>query len=103
MTPGCADYFIPLREALNDSFYPALLGGPVSEHDVCLFALPTRFGGLGISDPVKSALLAFSSSHEVPLYWWMLFMVWRSFVWQLIWISWPGFTRMFLGGMAFVS
>ena len=44
-------------------FYPALLGSPVSEHAwsmfVCLFVLPARFGGLDISDPVESAVLAF--------------------------------------------
>ena len=40
------------------------MGGSVSEHEVCLFGFPARFGGLGISDPVKSAGLAFSSSRE---------------------------------------
>ena len=29
-----------------------------------MFALPARFGGLGIGDPVESAPLAFSSSRE---------------------------------------
>ena len=36
----------------------------LNEHEVRLFALPARFGGLGISDPVESAMLAFSSSRE---------------------------------------
>ena len=40
------------------------MGGSVSEHEVRLFSFPARFGGLGISDPVKSAGLAFSSSRE---------------------------------------
>ena len=62
--PDCANHFVPLRNVLNDSFYPALLGGPTSTHELCLFALPARFGGLGISDPVESALMAFSSSRE---------------------------------------
>ena len=31
---------------------------------MCLFTLSARFVGLGISDPVESALLAFLSSHE---------------------------------------
>ena len=62
--PECATLFAPLQVTLYTQFYPALLGGPVSEHEVRLFALPARFGGLGISDPVESAMLAFSSSRE---------------------------------------
>ena len=50
--------------ALRTQFYPALFDGPVSEHEVRLLALPARYGGLGISDPVESAMLAFSSSRE---------------------------------------
>ena len=64
MIPDCTNHFVPLRNVLNDSFYPALLGGPTSTHELCLFALPAIFGGLGISDPVESALMAFSSSRE---------------------------------------
>ena len=59
-----ANFFTPLQDALNDVFYPILFGGSVSEHEVRLFGFPARFGGLGISDPVKSADLAFSSSRE---------------------------------------
>ena len=61
-------FFLPCLEALNDVFYPALLDGPVSLHEVQLFALPARFGGLGIGYPVWTASWAFSLSHEVPLY-----------------------------------
>ena len=57
-------FFAPLRKVLHDLFYPTLLGDPVSEHEVRLFSLPARFGGLGISDPVESASLAFLSSRE---------------------------------------
>ena len=64
MIPDCALLFYPLLEALNDVFYPALFGSPVSQHEVQLFALPARFGGLGINDPVESAPWVFSSSRE---------------------------------------
>ena len=30
-------FFTPLRDALNDVFYPIVLGGSVSEHEVRLF------------------------------------------------------------------
>ena len=60
--PNCATAFVPLRDAIHHQFYPAVLDGPVSEIEVQLFDLPARAGGLGISDPVESASVAFSSS-----------------------------------------
>ena len=60
--PNCATAFVPLRDAIHHQFYPAVLGGPVSEIEVQLFDLPARAGGLGILDPVESATVAFSSS-----------------------------------------
>ena len=60
--PNCATAFVPLRDAIHHQFYPAVLGGPVSEFEVQLFDLPARAGGLGILDPVESASVAFSSS-----------------------------------------
>ena len=62
MIPNCATTFVPLRDAIHHQFYPAVLGGPVSEIEVQLFDLPARAGGLGTSDPVESASVAFSSS-----------------------------------------
>ena len=59
MTPNCATAFVPLRDAIHHQFYPAILGGPVSEIEVQLFDLPACAGGLGISE---SASVAFSSS-----------------------------------------
>ena len=62
MIPNCATAFVPLRDAIHHQFYPAVLGGPVSEIEVQLFDLPAHAGGLGISDPLESASVAFSSS-----------------------------------------
>ena len=41
--PGCAEHLILLQNTcrLRTSFFPALLGGPVSEAKVCLFSLVT--------------------------------------------------------------
>ena len=64
MIPDCAQLFVPLHDVLNASFYPALLGGHVSEVEVHLFALPARYGGLGVSDPVESAPLSYVPSTE---------------------------------------
>ena len=62
MISYCATAFVPLRNAIHHQFYPAVLGGPVSEIEVQLFDLPPRAGGLGISYPVESTSVAFSSS-----------------------------------------
>ena len=62
--PDCATLFTLLQVTLCIQFYPALFDGPVTEHEVRFFALPARFGCLGISDQVESAMLAFSSSRE---------------------------------------
>ena len=56
--------FHPLLETLNGVFHPALLGNSVSQHEVQLFALLDRFGGLGIDGPVETASMALSSSRE---------------------------------------
>ena len=53
-----------LFEVLNNAFYPVVLDGPVSQHEVQLFAHPARFGSLGIGYPVGTASWAFSFSHE---------------------------------------
>ena len=55
MIPNCATVFVPLRDAIHHQFYPAVLGGPVSEFEMQLFDLPAHAGGLGISDPEESA------------------------------------------------
>ena len=55
---------MPLQHVINSIFYPSLFGGAVSETELALFTLPTRFGGLGITNCVESACLAFRSSRE---------------------------------------
>ena len=56
----------PLLEVLNDVFYPVLLDGPVSQHEVQLFALPARFRGSSIQ---QGLLLGHFYLHmRVPLY-----------------------------------
>ena len=62
--PECGTLFASLQHAINSIFYPSLFGGTVSENEIALFSLPTRFGGLGITNCVESASLAFWSSRE---------------------------------------
>ena len=51
-----------LFEVLNDAFYPVVLDGPVSQHEVQLFAHRARFSGLGIGCPLGIASWVFSLS-----------------------------------------
>ena len=62
--PECGTLFAPLQYAINSIFYPSLFGSAVSEKEIALFSLPTRFGGLGINNCVESASLAFQSFRE---------------------------------------
>ena len=48
--PDAADAFLPLEDAINKTFLPALLGRSVNPRERALLALPARFGGLGISN-----------------------------------------------------
>jgi len=64
VVPECGSLFAPLQHAINSIFYLALFGGTVSEQEIALFSLPTRFGGLGIANCVNYASLAFQSSRE---------------------------------------
>ena len=50
--PECGTLFVPLQHAINSTFYPSLFGGSVSENKIALLSLPTRFGGLGITNCV---------------------------------------------------
>ena len=56
--------FCPLREAINESFIPNLFAAPISEYETNLVCRPSRFGGLGINDPVKTAAWNFDISKK---------------------------------------
>ena len=60
VVPDCAGAIKPLSE----QFFPALLGGVVTEAEEALFALPTSLAGLGIFDPTKTASLAYKTSRQ---------------------------------------
>ena len=61
---GCDEEYAPLRDALQRVFTSALLGREILEREHALFALPAKYGGLAIPDPVSTAPTAFSVSLE---------------------------------------
>ena len=64
-TPGTGNFFEPLEAVIRNSFIPALIGQQPDNLTRDLFALPPRFGGLGLRNPVKSALDEFHSSLQL--------------------------------------
>ena len=62
---GVSQLFQPLEDAIRDTLIPAIVGREISENERRLLALPTRFGGLGISNPVETSDLEYTSSKYV--------------------------------------
>ena len=56
----------PLEYALRQKLLPALTGRDgITDTERELFALPIKFGGLGIANPTKTANAQYSSSQRV--------------------------------------
>ena len=63
---GIGDLLQPLEDAIRQRFLPALTGRESpGELERELFALPTRLGGLGITDPTTSVGDHFQASKQV--------------------------------------
>ena len=61
-----SDLFQPLEKTINTIFIPALLGvKSITDLERRLLALPYRYGGLGIRNPVNTADLAYKSSAKI--------------------------------------
>ena len=52
---GIAPLFMPIEDAIRETLIPALIGRHVSDLERRILALPYRYGGMGIRDPVQSA------------------------------------------------
>ena len=60
---GCGPWFAPIEQALVERFLPALLRlEHVSPELRQLYALPVKFGGLGLPDPTCTADAAYATS-----------------------------------------
>ena len=53
--PNIEDLFKPLEDCISQVFIPALLGRAVSDTERAIFELPTKLGGLNITNPVNTA------------------------------------------------
>ena len=52
---GTSNLFVPLEEVIRNEFIPAICGCEPSDMERRMFALPYRYGGLGIVNPVMAA------------------------------------------------
>ena len=60
---GCGPWFAPVEQALTERFLPSLLKIPkVTTEQRQLYALPVKFGGLGLPDPTSTADATFATS-----------------------------------------
>ena len=64
VVPNCEFCCEILRNALNDIFWPALFQGTVSDSEKKLLSLPVHHGGLGIRDPLSTAVSSFANSRK---------------------------------------
>ena len=62
VVPGCGPFFLELERVLQQQFLPPIFGVEMSPAECDLFALPLRFGGLGVANPVSVASSLFESS-----------------------------------------
>ena len=64
LIPNITNAFIPVWNAINASFRPAIFDSTVSQQDQLLFSIPVKMGGMGTRNPVKYCLQHFSISHK---------------------------------------
>ena len=57
--------FQPLEDVIQEKFIPSIVGRKVSEVERRILALPVRFGGLGILNPVKTADVEYEASMKI--------------------------------------
>ena len=57
--------FEPLESAIRNDLIPALCGRAVSDPERRMFALPYRFGGLGILNPIETSEREYQASKEI--------------------------------------
>ena len=59
---GISHLFQPLEDIIRSDFIPALVGKDISDLERSIFALPVRFGGLGIANPVENCDKEYAAS-----------------------------------------
>ncbi len=59
---GIEDLFQPLEDAIREKLIPAVVGRKVSDLERRILALPVRYGGIGLLNPVETAEIEYETS-----------------------------------------
>ena len=62
---GTKDFLQPIEDAIAHTLIPSIIGKRVSQEDRNIMALPIRWGGMGINNPVECADLEYKRSLEI--------------------------------------
>ena len=60
-----SELFSPLEKVIRNTLLPSILGREISDTERCLLALPIRYGGLAIANPIETADREYNSSLKV--------------------------------------
>ena len=60
-----SNLFQPLEDVIREKLIPAIVGRTVSEVERRILALPVRFGGIGIPNPVETADIEYEASIKI--------------------------------------
>lgn len=63
--PNTSHLFEPLEDSIRESFIPAIIGRKISDMERKILAMPVKYGGLGISNPMENADREYSASVKV--------------------------------------
>ena len=63
--PNIEHLFEPLEHVIRNNLIPALCGRPISELERNLFALPYRYGGMGILNPTETSQREYDTSLQI--------------------------------------
>ena len=59
--PGLENYLLPPEDVISKEFLPDLLGCPIKPEIRELISFPPRLGGMGIINPIKTAVGEFKN------------------------------------------
>ena len=63
--PDISDQLNPLENAIQECLIPALVGRRISPLEREIFSLPTKYGGMGLVNPVQAAEFEYTASKTV--------------------------------------
>ena len=57
--------FQPLEDSIRENLLPAIIGRKISDMERRILALPVRFGGIGVLNPVETSNIEYDTSVKI--------------------------------------